>query len=436
MLFAIRPSWFKTPDTDENPYPAPPTDERVCQVMRVGVPAAAPHGRVGEAAEMLRVSTHGGVVVGTRLLSGAVSLAGWVGEESLSRALLALPTQAERKTLMQSALWEVPGLVQIPPHEHTIGANAKVSDAARQMDDTGAGTLFVVDGSGAFLGLVGRGDLVRELSRPLKPPTIGGMATPLGVYLTTGAVSGGVGTVALMLTGLGMFGAILISLLLTQPLLRWATLHPDIFSLAQSSGLLMVFVSLLQTAIYLLFVRLSPLAGFHAAEHQAVHAIEKSYPLLPEYVAAMPRVHPRCGTNLVAGGLLLTTTASVLQAVCEMFALRGEEIGYLTWAFAAFVAWGYFRPFGSFLQSFITTRPASPKQIQSGIDAARSVLSRHESRVRSFAPPAPPYVRLWHMGFIQIFSGFVLGAALLWTLGWCFPTLREAIAPWLQELMG
>ena len=414
----------------------PSLDGRVQHVMRVGVPVAPTHIRVGEIVEMLRVSLHGGVPVGTPVSSSAVSLAGWVSEENMARAFLALPTDAERKALMESALWEVPHLLQMPTEAQCIGAGAKTSEAARQMDDAGINLLFVVDASGAFLGLVGRGDLVREMARPLQAPQMGGMATPLGVYLTTGAVSGGVGTFALMLTGLGMFCALLLSILLTQPLLHLVERFASAFVLEKNSGLITVFLSLLQTAIYLLFVRFSPLAGFHAAEHQTVHAVEKSYPLLPTYVAAMPRVHPRCGTNLVAGGLILTTTASLLQALSEMLRIGGEEIGYGIWAVAAFLAWGYFRPVGSFLQHFITTRPATPAQIQSGIRAAREVLVRHEARTRAFAPAPKPIVRLWHMGFMQIFSGFFFGVALLWALGFCFPALREATMPWLRELMG
>ena len=284
------------------------------------------------------------------------------------------------------------------------------------------------------MGLIGRGDLVRELSQPLRPPVIGGMATPLGVYLTTGSVSGGVGTLALMLTGLVMFGAFLGSVVITQPLLHYMD-HQTAFRINGSSGLPLVVVSLVQTALYLLFVRISPLAGYHAAEHQTVHAVERSYPLLPQYVRLMPRVHPRCGTNLVAGGLLLTTTASVLQAVMDTMQWHNETAGYLVWGIALFVAWGWFRTVGSFLQHFITTRPASDKEIASGIYAARTVLERHEVRTASFAPPSAPYVRLWHMGFLQIFAGFAVGFALLWVAGWCFPAFRAASAPWLREVM-
>src|SRR2546423_10530097 len=56
--------------------------------------------------------------------------------------------------------------------------------------------------------------------------------------------------------------------------------------------------------LFLLFVRALPLVQYHAAEHQAVHAMERGEPLDPEIVRRMPRVHPRCGTNIMAGGMV------------------------------------------------------------------------------------------------------------------------------------
>jgi uncharacterized protein YqhQ len=43
-----------------------------------------------------------------------------------------------------------------------------------------------------------------------------------------------------------------------------------------------------------------------------VHAIERGEPLLAESVRAMPRVHPRCGTNIVAAAFLATTVYTAL----------------------------------------------------------------------------------------------------------------------------
>jgi CBS domain-containing protein len=62
----------------------------------------------------------------------------------------------------------------------------RTSEAAALLDESGADALPVVDANGAYLGLVARSDLVQDLVRPFKPPLVGGMATPLGVYLTTG----------------------------------------------------------------------------------------------------------------------------------------------------------------------------------------------------------------------------------------------------------
>jgi uncharacterized protein YqhQ len=53
--------------------------------------------------------------------------------------------------------------------------------------------------------------------------------------------------------------------------------------------------------LFALLFRLSWVTGYHAAEHQVVHTIEQGDDLRPEVVVAKPRVHPRCGSNLMAG---------------------------------------------------------------------------------------------------------------------------------------
>lgn len=59
---------------------------------------------------------------------------------------------------------------------------------------------------------------------------------------------------------------------------------------------------------------------YHGAEHKSIFAYEKDLPLTVENVKAMPRLHPRCGTNFIFVVLLmsalvfsLVTFESVLQ---------------------------------------------------------------------------------------------------------------------------
>jgi CBS domain-containing protein len=61
--------------------------------------------------------------------------------------------------------------------------------------------LPVVDASGSYRGMVSRADLVAALGQQVRPPVVGGMATPLGVWLTTGSLSGGAPPLGLFLSG-------------------------------------------------------------------------------------------------------------------------------------------------------------------------------------------------------------------------------------------
>ncbi len=69
---------------------------------------------------------------------------------------------------------------------------------------------------------------------------------------------------------------------------------------------------------YLIFVgRLSEvqrLFGYHAAEHQTIHAYEHGADLTPEAVARFPAAHPRCGTGFL---LMVALVAIVLFALWD-----------------------------------------------------------------------------------------------------------------------
>jgi hypothetical protein len=52
-----------------------------------------------------------------------------------------------------------------------------VSEVSWLFDHTRRDVLPVLGPEFYFYGMIGRGDLVQELSRPFQPPTVGGMAT-------------------------------------------------------------------------------------------------------------------------------------------------------------------------------------------------------------------------------------------------------------------
>jgi CBS domain-containing protein len=383
-------------------------DPRIQYVAR-SVRTVQPDTRLAQVTEMLRMGPYRAVPVTDQ----EGRLMGLATEARIVATLLAAPTLEERNRLRSSPIADL-----LEPPRLVITPDLRVSEAAPLFDAAGVDELPVVDYRSHLLGMVSRSDLVRDLVRPFRPPVIGGMATPVGVYLTTGGVSAGVGTLALAATGLTMCAAYLAAYLLGQPLEKWVPALPDFLQ-----PVLTILVSvLLQMGLLMAVIRLTPMAGYHAAEHQVVHAVERGEPLLVETVRAMPRVHPRCGTNFVAGGTLFFLTLELLR----------HNLGDFAYVPAAAVALAYWRPLGSWLQQHLTTRPATDSQIESGIRAARELLERYG---REPHQPTRPHIRLWRMGLLQILAGFAAGCTLAYVAGRLYAPLGALLAPWISDLL-
>lgn len=266
------------------------------------------------------------------------------------------------------------------------------------------------------------GEVLGMLTRPAppSPPRLGGMATPLGVYLTDGVRTGGVGFWGLFLTGLALsvmaVGAqATISHLLPNRV--WAWLESPTHSPALAAWL-SEMTALLPACLIFVFLRLSPMAGTHAAEHQVVHCIERGLPLLPDWVRTMPRVHPRCGTNLFVGITLFLLL--FLGAFCASQSARFglADSATLALALSAPLTLALWRRLGGWVQQHLATRPATDRQIESAIRAAEDVLAR---RAASFSPPRFRAVRrIWTMGLLQVLLGYfsLLGLLLLASRLW------------------
>ncbi len=277
----------------------------------------------------------------------------------------------------------------------------------------------VVDDRGYYLGMVSAADLLLPDAPMPRPARIGGMATPFGVYLTDGTVRAGANDFALVTTGVMMTllysSSYLIVLGAGMLLNRFAhlpnphLLDPDYAPPASQPlmGLVSVGLSVVVLALFMLLMRASRLAGFHAAEHQTVHAVERGENLLPTIVQRMPRPHPRCGTNLVAAVMVFSTLS---QAFAYIPALDGG-IAQIAAILATLFTW---RSVGTFLQERFTTRPATDRELRSGIAAGQELLNRFVS-----SPPSRPTVlqRVWFSGMIQVMSGMGLTYAVYY-LGW------------------
>ena len=292
----------------------------------------------------------------------------------------------------------------------TAAPETSAYEVGKLCAEHGLSEIPVVDAQGYCYGVVSAADLLLPDVPLPRPARIGGMATPFGVYLTDGSLRAGASDFALATTGVTMtvlhslsYACIIgVGWLLNHVLhLRSAAmLDPDYVPPAGQPmmGLIYVALSLVVLCLFLLLMRFSRLAGFHAAEHQTVHAVERGERLQIDIVRRMPRPHPRCGTNFVAAVLVFSTLS---QAFGYIPAFDGG-IAQLVAVLATLFTW---RSVGTFLQERFTTRPATDRELASGIAAGNELLARYVN-----SPPTRPGVfkRIWFSGMVQVLSGMCL----------------------------
>jgi CBS domain-containing protein len=338
-------------------------------------------------------------------------LLGWVTDSAISAVLA---TGGASPDVRAGDLLEVPPALVDPA--------MPAAELCELFASLEVGALPVVAVDGRYLGMITRAETLAAAIGVPTPPRLGGMATPLGVYLTTGSVSGGAGDLGLVLTG-GVLTLLLWvgqALALLLPIGLWhLTRRPEFLDVGRAllgvpilgdprwQLLCESLATFWMLAIFLLLLRWWPrMAGLHAAEHQTVNAIEAGEPLTLEAVAAQSRVHPRCGTNL--WGILSLANLGILCLMALLATPVGQanlglvSLCVLWMVLLLAVSW---RRIGTWLQTHWTTRRASPAELASGIRAGREVLARHWA-----TPPGspPPAVRLWRMGLLQVVLGLIV----------------------------
>ena len=336
-------------------------------------------------------------------------VAGMASQNAAFTALRA-ETDAEREAILQQ-----PVALFLTPPAAVAHPQMSPQEAGLLCSQFQTGILPVVDANGYCLGIVLAADLLVPTLPLPKPSPIGGMATPFGVYLTDGTNQAGASNLALVTTGAFMgilfYAVTLIIINGVNFGLRHKWLPASVFGDNPASPLTGTLVSIVLSGIgflgFLLLMRATRLAGYHAAEHQTVHAIERNEPLISSVVARMPRPHPRCGTNLMAAGLLFTVTFKLCSAIPDLSDFS-EIIAFL-------VAATQWRRVGTFLQARFTTRPARERELQSGILAGTILLDKYYN-----SPPGRtrPLRRLWCMGMVQVFCGMMLSLAFFQALEW------------------
>lgn len=296
-----------------------------------------------------------------------------------------------------------------------VPARFTLHRALGMLDAFDASALPVIDdASGRYVGMIARADIVAALGHAVRPPSAGGMATPLGVWLTTGGVSAGAPPIGLFLSGLSMGAMLCATDFLLQVLLAalspaWGTAYAAgrLGTESMNGSAFNLLITMAHSLLFLGAMRLSPLAGIHAAEHQTVWAIEKGIALTPENVARMPRAHPRCGTNLMALMGLILIVFGHLPSFDKGTILIALVFIYFAW-----------RDLGTLMQLHLTTKKASRKQLESGIRAGEELLLKYQQQPnvpRSFG------MRLFNSGLLMSSAGFLL-------VQWSYQSILSALA--------
>ncbi len=315
-----------------------------------------------------------------------------------------------------------------------LPAGTPAREALEFLRNAGLDEAVVMERDGGISGIVSLAALVNALHGRVKPALIGGMATPFGVYLTGGGARGGVGDLALMSAGVFIAGLHAVAALLTEWLMTLPGRVPGTEALArwltsvtpEQGEFVFVMVTM---ALFVALFRFSWVTGFHAAEHQVVHTLEAGDDLRADVVARQPRVHPRCGTNLVAGMFLLLTLLSVEKPPFDVPLLQPllRGIAELNPLAALLLTAFFWRRLGSWLQQNVTTKPANAKQLESGITATEQLLERYAARAgERLALPR----RLWNMGMAQVFAGYLVVAGGVHLLNHFVPLPEGLLKLW------
>ncbi len=257
------------------------------------------------------------------------------------------------------------------------------------------------------------------------PQTISGLALPNGVFLSDGVNNAGAGTLGLMLAGFAISGIGICSIVLTYLIayvaqrLFGVPLVPILLGTyftndpAPHLWIWEIGLNVVKLLSFLALMRLSPLTGYHAAEHQTVHAIETGEELTLDLVKNSTPVHRRCGSNLV-GPIFVVVALSPLWWPRQMAPGIGQAtwwLGQWPWLLViAPLAWRFRTQIGGFLQKYFLTKKPTEKQLLAGIESGRLLVHRHRLGIRGRGPRWP----LWQRGMPQVALGMLIAVALAW----------------------
>ncbi|MCF6411438.1 DUF1385 domain-containing protein [Pseudalkalibacillus salsuginis] len=127
-------------------------------------------------------------------------------------------------------------------------------------------------------------------------------------------------------------------------------------------------------ALAAVVIKFTSISKYHAAEHMVAHCEDKNLPLTYENVAKQPRVHPRCGTNLVVFIIFNTTILSFFMENMVLNMLIAWSIGYEMFRMKR-SRMTLFYKVGSFLQYVCFTSKPEEKHLNIAIESMKTLKS-------------------------------------------------------------
>ena len=287
--------------------------------------------------------------------------------------------------------------------------NTNIKELFNKINNMHTRVIPIVDKDNYYTGnSITRTSIITYLTRLIKPNSLGGLATPLGVYITDGKHQAGAGNLGLFLTGISLG----VMLIVIEQVFGFAFKYFDINT---TNAAIFPVIFMLQISVFILFLRLTPLAKIHAAEHQTINAIEKGLPLTLETVKLQPREHVRCGTNLMV--LFIGLQLVILTFVGYLGKI--EPFLQFIFLFGGFMlVFAHWRRWGMWTQKYFTTVKAPDSYILNGIKVGEEIIHKHKEDLD--AKPASFFRKLWCMSIIQIISGFIF-------IQWLFGILSKHI---------
>ena len=275
--------------------------------------------------------------------------------------------------------------------------NTNVSELLSNVNKMHTRVVPIVEKDDTYTGsVITRSSIIHYLTKLVKPRSLGGLATPLGVYITDGKHQAGPGNLGLFLTGVVLGFIISVIEVITAFAINWFNIDP-------MGGPYFPFVILGQIALFLLILRFTPLVKMHAAEHQTINAIEKGMPLSLETVKMQPKEHVRCGTNLMVLILGIQIIVIIYGSFLTQF---GPLFQFLFLILGFSFIFSYWKRGGMLLQKYFTTVKASDKYIKSGIKAGNEILKKYKEDTDPRSSSI--FTKIWNSGLIQIVAGFIL----------------------------